>query len=384
MTAPATMPRTAGPVVDITQWYSPTSGGIRTYLHAKAHWAERAGVPHAAIVPGEEDGPSRIAGSTFVNLRGRTPARRWGYRLVVRSLGVVSALERLRPGVVVLHDALAFPRTVAEWADARGVPVVLMCHSDLALAAAGLPRGMRGPASTALGALQRRAMSVPRAVVVASDSTRRRIERHVSAPVVVSPLGVDAGVFADRAPSPELRRALVSDAGPLVLYAGRLSSEKRVDLLPEMLTHLPGDVVLAVAGTGAAAARMRRAALRLGVSSRLRMLGHVGSRAHLAELMATADCFVHPNPDEPFGLCPLEARAAGCAVVVPAGSGAADLLTGRGAVVVAPGSARALADGVVRALADPPPAADLSDLSWDAAFRREWDVYARVGGAPCA
>ena len=28
-------------VVDLTQWYSPVSGGIRTYLRAKAEWAAR-------------------------------------------------------------------------------------------------------------------------------------------------------------------------------------------------------------------------------------------------------------------------------------------------------------------------------------------------------
>ena len=39
-------------IVDVTQWYAATSGGIRTYLHAKADWAERVGIEHAIVVPG--------------------------------------------------------------------------------------------------------------------------------------------------------------------------------------------------------------------------------------------------------------------------------------------------------------------------------------------
>lgn len=366
-------------VVDITQWYSPTSGGIRTYLHAKARWAAQRGVVHAAIVPGERPGEGRVAGSRFVAVRGRTPSDRWGYRLITRSAGVLRCLDDLDPQVVVVHDALAFPHAVARWARERGVALALMCHSDLALAARGLPRGLRAPAGGVLAGLQARALAAPAGIVmVASGSTRARIADHSRAPVVVSPLGVDDAVFRAAAPDPALRASLVTPDERMLLYAGRLSSEKRVDLLPPMLAHLPARFVLVVAGAGAAAPRLRTWAARLGVADRLRMVGHIGTARSLASLMATADCFVHPNPDEPFGLCPLEARAAGCPVVVPRGSGAADLLAARGGVVVEPGDAAALAAGVLRATGQPPGPADLTDLSWDATFTREWALYERL------
>jgi alpha-1,6-mannosyltransferase len=362
-------------VVDITQWYSPTSGGIRTYLHAKAGWARSRGVVHAAIVPGERVGPVQVAGSTFVTLRGRTPSRRWGYRLMPRSGEVIAALEDLGPRVIVVHDALAFPHAVAAWARERAVPVAMVCHSDLALAAEGLPAGARWLAGTVLGAVQTRALGAPQVVMVASGATQRRIASRTRVPVVVSRLGVETGSFRDGRRDPALRGRLAPPGHRLVLYAGRLSAEKRVDLLPRMLVHLPPDTVLVIAGTGSAAGRVRRLARRLGVSDRLRMVGHLDGRGALADLMASADCFVHPNPNEPFGLCPLEARAAGCPVVVPEGSGTAEFLAGRGAVIVAPGYPRALAAGVVRALSDPPGPADLADLSWEATFAREWDLY---------
>jgi glycosyltransferase involved in cell wall biosynthesis len=310
-------------------------------------------------------------------------SRRWGYRLIPRPEPVIDALERLGPTVVVVHDALAFPRTLARWARRRSVAVAMVCHSDLALAADALPPVARGPAGALLAALQGRALAAPQVVLVASGATQRRIAARAPVPVVVSPLGVDGDAFARGRHDPVLRAALVPAGHRMVLYAGRLSGEKRVDLLPRMLAHLPADTTLVIAGTGSAASRVRAAACRLGVEPRLRMIGHLAARADLADLMPSADCFVHPNPAEPFGLCPLEARAAGCPVVVPAGSGAAELLAARGAVIVTPGDPAHLAAGVIRAMARPPGPADLSDLTWEATFAREWAVYDRLAAA-CA
>jgi alpha-1,6-mannosyltransferase len=139
--------------------------------------------------------------------------------------------------------------------------------------------------------------------------------------------------------------------------------------------------VLAVAGAGAARARLQRAARGRGVARRLRLLGHVASRDELARLMATADCFVHPNPAEPFGLAPLEALAAGCRVVAPDAAGTAETLGGRGAVLVVPGDAAALADGVERALRAPRPRPPLDDLRWERTFEGEWQLYRHLVAA---
>ena len=368
-------------VVDLTQWYSPVSGGIRTYLRAKAEWAAREGMPHAAVVTGAVEGDETVAASVFHRVRGRSPSRSWGYRVALRPRPVIASLERLEPDVVVLHDALAFPAAVAQWCARRGVAVAMLCHSDLALGGAGLPTPLRRPAMALLGAVQRRALRAPGIVLVASDAARRRISAPAGVSVVRSPLGIDLGVFSRAAPDPALRARLAPGGEALLLYAGRLSSEKRVDLLPPTLAALRPRSVLAVAGTGAAGPSLMRAARRLGVERRLILLGHLADREELATLMATADCFVHPNPTEPFGLSPLEALAAGCRVVAPDGDGTAEVLGGRGAVLVAPGDPVALARGVRLALGQPRPRPDLSGMSWDRTFCREWEVYAGMRAA---
>lgn len=361
-------------VVDVTQWYSPTSGGIRTYLHAKAAWAAEAGAFHAAVLTGPHDGHGYVAGSPAVLVRGRTPTQTWGYRVALRARGVLAAMERLRPDVIVVHDALAFPRSLAQWAAGAGVRVVQVCHSHLADAARRAPRLVRRPAVVALDAIQRRALNVGEVVLVASPVVRDAIEGSARR-VMVSPLGIDLATFNAAAPDPDLRRGLDVPGGvPMVLYAGRLSREKRVDLLPGLVAACP-DSVLVVAGTGSAHTRLAQQFRKRGVDDRVRMLGHVEDRTRLASLMATADCFVHPNPTEPFGLAMVEALAAGCRLVAPRTIGIADLIGNRGAVLVEPGDAAALAAGVRDALAAPRPRPDLHDLSWDQVFAREWSLY---------
>lgn len=368
-------------VVDLTQWYSPVSGGIRTYLLAKAEWAGRHGRSHAAVVTGALAGVEMVAGSRFERVRGRSPSAGWGYRLALRPAPVIAALERLAPSVVVIHDALAFPASVARWAAGRGVGVAMLCHSDLSLGASGLRAPLRRPAMATLALAQRRALRAPSTILVASEAAGARILAPRGVSVVTSALGVDLAVFGAARADPALRARLAPPGAALLLYAGRVSTEKRTDLLPRALAALGGSAVLAVAGTGAALPALVRAARRLGVEARIVLLGHVSSRTELAALMATADCFVHPNPTEPFGLCPLEALAAGCRVVAPDAAGTAELLRGRGAVLVAPDDPQAIAEGIRDALGRPRPRPDLGDLSWERTFAREWDVYEALEAA---
>lgn len=367
-------------VVDVTQWHSPVSGGIRTYLNAKARWAAVNAREHGVVVTGAREERGWIARSPLVTVQGRSPSRRWGYRLAVRPGAILAALDELEPDVVVLHDTTSFPQAVTRWASPRGVPVVIVVHSDLGIAAAGLPAPLRGPAAWGLGLVQRRGLRAPRVVLVASDESRRRIARATRRPVLISPLGVDLEPFASAAPDPVLRGALAGADEAVLLYAGRLSSEKRVDLLPQAMARLNGTAArLVIAGTGAAEGRLRRSAHRLGVLDRIRFLGYVEDRGRLATLMATADVFVHPSPHEPFGLAPLEALASGCRVVAPRTGGTGETLAGRdGAHLVAPADPGALAEGIRRALTTPRPRPDLSQLGWDATFAREWDLYGRL------
>jgi len=63
-------------IADITMLYAPASGGVRTFLEAKADWMRsRPGMRHSLLVPGDtrhwNAGIEELAGGFAVALAGR-------------------------------------------------------------------------------------------------------------------------------------------------------------------------------------------------------------------------------------------------------------------------------------------------------------------------
>jgi glycosyltransferase involved in cell wall biosynthesis len=153
------------------------------------------------------------------------------------------------------------------------------------------------------------------------EAMRARHQR----PVYVRPMGVMLDDLAQFRRSEINRRKLIAEAGggegtKLLLYAGRLSPEKNLSLLIEMIERLADNFMLIVAGDGPLAGWMENEA-KIRAPGRVRLLGHINDRAKLLCLYADCDAFIHPNPREPFGIAPLEAMAAGLPLVAPKAGG---------------------------------------------------------------
>lgn len=152
--------------------------------------------------------------------------------------------------------------------------------------------------------------------------------------VVVNFCGVDSDTFHPTKKNTEFRRAMLGEAGfpenaTVLLYAGRISPEKNVKLLPEVMRSLVGfynhdpqrrEYRLLIAGDGPQTAWLKKKLERY-VPGKFKFLGHVSDKEKLASIYANADIFVHPNPREPFSIAPLEAMAAGVPVVAPDAGG---------------------------------------------------------------
>ena len=143
--------------------------------------------------------------------------------------------------------------------------------------------------------------------------------------------------------------APVPPGEPFVLYAGRLSIEKGVRLLPAIAMRVM-PVPLVAAGTGPLAEWLGDQSASL---PNLRLVGQLG-RAELEALLARASVALVPSLSyETFCYAAAEALLAGTPVVASRIGAIPELIADRAGVLVQPGDAHALAEGCQALLADP-------------------------------
>jgi glycosyltransferase involved in cell wall biosynthesis len=154
----------------------------------------------------------------------------------------------------------------------------------------------------------------------------------------VIPNPIDLDEFSVRVEPGAFRRRLGVNGTPLVLFLGKLTPRKRLDVLVRAFARLRRpDARLVVAGNDMGAGSAARALSRaLDLNGRAIFTGLLRDRERL-EALADADVLVYPSQDEIFGLVPLESLLSGTPVVVAGDSGCGEVVhaTGGGAVVPA-------------------------------------------------
>ena len=350
--APATPAAVAGAaseivrIADVTLFYGERSGGIRTYLEAKAAFAARTGAfEHHLVVP-QELRSVRVVASN-------------GYRVPIGSSGLCAALRELRPDAVLLHDPYWTPRLATRVAHEVGATVIAVHHSSVALHAAGLP-GPDGVYTKALQRWYRRAYRDVDAVMSVVDPTDDG-DRASTLPLR---LGLD----------PAFHPGLGVDRREHVLYVGRLAREKGLRELLEAAAAARPRWPLVLLGTGPAGDALRERARQLGLADRIRFAPYLEGRDSLARAYASARCVVLPGPHETFGLVALEAAACGVPVVTCESTPSASLIAGFVETFGA-GDATDLLAAIERARSHDPDPHEARRLverhGWDAAIEAE-------------
>ncbi|MEP6900363.1 MAG: glycosyltransferase [Actinomycetota bacterium] len=152
--------------------------------------------------------------------------------------------------------------------------------------------------------------------------------------IFVNQCGADTKLFSISRKNAATRKEILAEAAfpenaTVLLYAGRLSPEKNVKFLPDVLRSLlefynldsqQREYRLLIAGDGPLK-NWLQAKLEKLAPGKFKILGHLTDREKLADIYANSDIFLHPNPREPFGIGPLEAMASGLPVVAPNSGG---------------------------------------------------------------
>ena len=129
---------------------------------------------------------------------------------------------------------------------------------------------------------------------------------------------IDLERFNPRADGGEMRESLgIKPDQRMILYLGRLSREKKIEVLLHAAKALIGkdrNIRLIVGGTGPAEQHYRELARSLGIMGNTKFLGFVSPK-NLPKLYAAADVFCLPSTFETQGMVLLEAMAVGKPVV---------------------------------------------------------------------
>lgn len=191
--------------------------------------------------------------------------------------------------------------------------------------------------------------------------------RHLYRPprgrVATIPNGVDMDRFPAAVDRPAIRQSLsLGDDARLAIVVAKLLPQKGHQVLlaalPEVLSQVPELRVL-LAGDGALRDEIAANLDHEGLTDRVLLLGE---RSDVAELLAASDLFVLPSLWEGLPMALLEAMASRVPVVASRVSGTNEVIEdGRSGILVAPGDAPALADGMLRVLRDPQVARTLGE-----------------------
>jgi glycosyltransferase involved in cell wall biosynthesis len=193
--------------------------------------------------------------------------------------------------------------------------------------------------------------------VLAVTETERRQLRSAGVrdgQIRVVPNPVDVREFDGKADPVRFRRAWELGSDPVVLYLGKITPRKGVDVLVRSMAHvsIPRARVVVAGNEMQAGSAYHRAIHQTAENSRVIRVGLLRGIERFDALTA-ADVVVYPSRDEIFGLVPLEALLAGRPVVVADDSGCGEVVrqTG-GGLCVRYGDENALAAAVNAILAD--------------------------------
>jgi alpha-1,6-mannosyltransferase len=316
-------------VCDLTQSYAPHGGGgVSTYLREKReHFAARTEHRLLQIVPGPEDRVVETGRHIWVEI-GAPPVRGSpNYHFIMRTRAVREVLERYRPDVIESLCPWVLPWTAINYRRANPESTLVAgYHTDFPNAHIhGVSADLFG--SRLASGLRRLSASYAEMtyrefdrVYTLGEDMRRMLHGYGVGHVDVLDLAVDTGTFHPARRVSNYREQIgLSGNGPLLIYAGRLDNEKKVDVLIKMIRRLPRQLgaALVMAGDG----KLRLALEAMASDLPISFQGYIANRGELARALASADIYVSAMPNETFGISVVEAQA--CALpVVGVASGA--------------------------------------------------------------
>ena len=317
-------------ICDLTQFYSPLSGGVKRYVHEKIAYIGKH-LPddeHVLIVPGPKTQMTSGSRSRIYSIHSPLLSRTSRYRALLNLRAVEEILEREHPNIIESSDPYQIGWKAIAVGRSLKIPVVGFYHSHFSeayLRGSTKFLGRRGTHRTMklTRAYVRKLYNRFQATLVPSELLAGVLSEWGVRNVRAVRLGVNTDVFK---PVPDDGKATRAELGitsdqKVLLYVGRLAREKNTQTLFRTFELLhqrrPNKFHLLVIGDGPQRKELRKLEQR---TANVSWIQYCAESADLARYYRAADLFVHPGVQETFGLVVLESQACGTPVMGIRGS----------------------------------------------------------------
>ncbi|MGJ8515266.1 glycosyltransferase family 4 protein [Carnimonas bestiolae] len=291
-------------IADVTMFYAPSSGGVRTYLDAKRQRLKQLeGVRHTLVVPLTE-GTASSSSDDVIRVPSAPLPFSNGYRFPLRRGPWIERLVNLQPSIIEAADPYVAGWACLEAGRKLDIPVIGFYHSDLPeMIGSRFGNFARRKLQGYVNNLYNRFERVLAPSQVMADTLSDMGVRNVH----VQPLGVDSSLYCPSKRDPRIREALeLAPDTRLLIFAGRGSHEKNLPVLLDTMRHLGSGYHLLMIGSN----------MPSQVPDNVSVINHFVPQQELARYFASADALLHAGTNETFGLIVLEAMASGLPVVV--------------------------------------------------------------------
>lgn len=352
-----------------TETFLPKVDGIVTTVCQTIAQLRRLG--HEVLVVAPDGGPAEFEQCRVIGIPGHAFPFYPELRLSFPRSSISLVLEEFQPDII--HAVEPVCLGIAALCSSGGrdggrlrVPLVVSYHTDL-------PKYLRyfhlGFVEPFIWQMLRFRHSRATMNLCTSTVIVQELEEHGIECVALWPGGVDTSRFHPDRRSAAMRERLTAGHpdSPLLLYAGRLSTEKSIERLIPILRAVP-QARLALVGDGPHRPALERHFAGLPVV----MAGFLHGN-ELAEAFASSDIFVMPSETETLGLVVLEAMASGLPVVGARAGGIPDMIENGVNGYLFDSEAQA-ASQAVQLAADPALRNAITNAARATALNRSWEA----------
>lgn len=321
-------------IVDVNEFYSPTGGGVRTYIDRKMGIMSDLGHELIVIAAGRENlVEERPGGGKIIYVKASRLPFDSNYGLFWDRAPITDLLDALDADVVECCSPWRPAWIVGNWRG-RALKSFFLHNDNIATYAQRWFEGVASPAriERAFGwysRYMRRFLGRFDTVVSNGPNLVRRMAARGIRVDAAMPLGIERERFSPALRSAEMRAAMLAECSlppdaSLLLGIGRHHPEKRWPMVIDAIEHAAQvhPIGFVLIGHGVESSAVER---RVAGNPHIRLYRAIADRHQLARVMASCDAFIHGCEAETFGLVVSEALASGAPLIVPDEGGASEV-----------------------------------------------------------